>query len=93
MPDWDYIPSKAGQSSRQWGEQKFHFIRKFQKIKLSCSQHKRGESGQGLSNQKQAQSAEAEKQCATSSDKIHKPQTEPELIQSILHQGIIQQFQ
>lgn len=43
-PDWDYIPSKAGQSSRRWGEPKFHFIWKFHsKIKLSCSQHKRGE--------------------------------------------------
>lgn len=65
------------------------------KIKLGCSQHKKGEAGQGLSNKKktqQAQSAEAEKQCASSSDKLHKPQPEPELIQTILHQGIIQQL-
>lgn len=48
------------------------------------------EAGEGLSNQQQAQSAEAEKQCASSSDKLHIPQKEPELIQSALHQGIIQ---
>lgn len=51
---------------------------------------KGGEAGRGLSNQKQAQSAEAEKQCATSSDELHKSQTEPELIQSVLHQCIKQ---
>lgn len=60
------------------------------KITLGCSQCTRGEAGQGLSNQQQAQSAEAEKQCASSSDKLHKPQKGPELIQSTLHQGIIQ---
>lgn len=63
-----------------------------QKIKLSCSRHKGGgEAGQGLSKiKKQAQSAEAEKQCVSSSNKLHKPQTEPEQTQSIQHQGTIQ---
>lgn len=40
--------------------------------------------------QKQAQSAEAEKQWAFSSDKLQTPQTEPE---SILHQGIALKFE
>ena len=40
---------------------------------------------------KRAQSAEAEKQCTSSSNEIHKPQ--PELTQNILHQFITQKYQ
>lgn len=67
---------------------------KHSKIKLSYSQHKKGQAGQVLFKKKdktkQAQSAEAEKQGGPSSEKH---ELQPELIQTILHCSIRQQVQ
>lgn len=76
--------SRQVKAQEHEGSQNVILSENFQsKTKLNCSRHKRGEAGQGLSNQNHAQSAEAEKQCASSSKKLHKSPTEPEPTQSV----------